>query len=34
MATVLKDIQEKNEQIEHVKKLVKKKAQKLEYMKT
>lgn len=30
MATVLKDIQEKNEQIEHVRKLVKKKAQKLE----
>lgn len=30
MATVLKDIQEKNEQIEHVRKLVRKKAQKLE----
>ena len=30
MATVLKDIQEKSEKIEHVKTLVKKKAQKLE----
>lgn len=31
MATVLKDIQEKSEQIEHVKTLVKKKAQRLEF---